>query len=361
VADPQYRLFNLDEVVGGGVWFAGHDLNDSGELLVTYSQPPPVVVPPDFGSAGAVLRPHDGGYDVEFVGVPLNGRLEEGTLNIGAPERINELGDVIGNRTETRALLRRGGVVVDIGHLTQFNKYTRPKGLNDHGAVVGYSAVSGNWFNQVVHAFLYQDGVMTDLGGFLGGVRHFAYDINNNNVVVGEWRETDNDPARAYALDIDSGNVVFLSSLEGSTGDQARAINKRGIIAGMTASTAVLWSSDGEILANLGKLPEGTTTIPSDLNDSGVVVGDNYFGPYARTAAWVWQDGTMVNLNDTLDVEGWNLWQARAVNNKGQILAVGVGPDGYNHSVLLTPAVPEPSTVLLSVVGLFTVLVLRRR
>ena len=54
-------------------------------------------------------------------------------------------------------------------------------GLNNRGQIVGHSNIAGN---SVVHAFLYEDGVMTDLG-ISSDINSWAWAINDSGVVSG--------------------------------------------------------------------------------------------------------------------------------------------------------------------------------
>ncbi len=63
----------------------------------------------------------------------------------------------------------------------------------------------------------------------------------------------------------------------------------------------------------------------------------------------------MLDLNALIPKSGWTLESATAINDKGQILGYGFGPDGRRDTFLLTPTsepppiapqVPEPSTLV---------------
>ncbi len=55
----------------------------------------------------------------------------------------------------------------------------------------------------------------------------------------------------------------------------------------------------------------------------------------------------MQNLNDLIDPSsGWTL-MATGINDAGQIVGAGFNPQGEYHAFLLTPIVPEPSTLSL--------------
>ena len=143
---------------------------------------------------------------------------------------------------------------------------------------------------------MWQNGVMTALGGLAEqGTASHANDINNAGQVVGYF----------------------------STADGVRAF---------------MWQN-------------GSTTDLGDglafgINNAGLVVGQD-----AGSQAFMWQNGTTTVLN-TLDGDngtGWDLIEAQAVNDLGQIVGYAV-KDGEIHGFMLTP-VPEPEVYLMMGVG----------
>jgi hypothetical protein len=54
--------------------------------------------------------------------------------------------------------------------------------------------------------------------------------------------------------------------------------------------------------------------------------------------AFVYHAGAMVDLNTHVNnLTGWTLWMATNINDYGQIVCMGTGPDGLHQIVLLTP------------------------
>jgi probable HAF family extracellular repeat protein len=70
--------------------------------------------------------------------------------------------------------------------------YSEANGINDAGQVVGSSTINTPNNSFLRHAFLWENGKMTDLGT-LGGQSSTAISINNAGTVVGQ-SDTSDDP-----------------------------------------------------------------------------------------------------------------------------------------------------------------------
>ena len=73
--------------------------------------------------------------------------------------------------------------ITDLGSLG--GGRTSPMGINNRGAVVGFSAT----LDGLTRAFLYTDGSLVDLGT-LGGDDSFAYRISDNGLIVGRAQDS---------------------------------------------------------------------------------------------------------------------------------------------------------------------------
>jgi probable HAF family extracellular repeat protein len=253
-------------------------------------------------------------------------------------------------------------------------------GINDSGQVVGYSARSG-----AEHAFLW-DAVngMQDLGTLPGGTESFATGINNSGQVVGRSGIAGRFPAHAFLWDATHG-MQDLGTLPGGNFSEARGINNSGQVVGYSDAAgtqgyghAFLWQNG--VMTDLGTLPGDGESYAYGISDSGQVVGESRgfpthaflwdavhgmqnLGTLSRDAqayginsngqvvgtseifdpdfginhAFVWQDGTVSDLNDLIPLGSvWTLVYAYAINNAGQIALYG--SNGHTaHAVLLTP------------------------
>ena len=105
-------------------------------------------------------------------------------------------------------------------------------------------------------------------------------------------------------------------------------------------------------IIDLGTLGGNNYSKAYGINNSGQIVGysTNTSSGYSR--AFLYQNGTMTDLNSLLPTgSGWVLTEAIDINNNGQIVGQGyIG--GTYHAFLLTPTVvPEPISPILFITG----------
>jgi probable HAF family extracellular repeat protein len=103
--------------------------------------------------------------------------------------------------------------------------------INDRGQIVGFSNVAGD---MTTHAFLWQNGVMTDLGTLPGDFASFAYAINDLGQVVGQSIDQNGNP-RGFLWQ--NGVMTDLNALIPSDSPlyivQPDSINSKGEIVGI--------------------------------------------------------------------------------------------------------------------------------
>jgi probable HAF family extracellular repeat protein len=124
----------------------------------------------------------------------------------------------------------------------------------------------------------------------------------------------------------------------------ASAINASGQIvgysnpAGATVDVMHGFLYSGGSMSDLGVLSGGAWSQANGINTWGQVVGeaDNGAGSYD---GFVYFGGGMTDLNNLLDStgSGWQICDATAVNDSGQITGWGYNADGYLHAFILTP------------------------
>jgi probable HAF family extracellular repeat protein len=196
---------------------------------------------------------------------------------------INEDGSmIVGScNVPSHAFLYSGGQMVDLNSLIPTNSgwvLTDAYSVNNSGQIVGYGTIAG-----ATHAYVYGNGLVTDLGTF-GGSTSYAYHINNNGQAVGG------------------------------------ACTTNGI------QHAFLYSNG--LMTDL--LPLGGLSYAYGINNHGDVVGRNDHG------AFLYIGGVMTDLNTVIDTNsGWTLPMAAAISDNGHI--VGLAGTSSYFGFLLTP------------------------
>jgi probable HAF family extracellular repeat protein len=303
-ADVLYTVTDL----GGG---AANGINNSGQVVgtssgaqhaflyssghrtnidtLTYSQGNAI------NNSGQVIGQNGQGFFIYS-----NGQMT--TIGSGWAYGINNSGQIVGgfNGGDEQAFLYSNGM----GMIAIGGSYSEAHGINDSGQIVGYTYTGGV---AGYSAFLYSNGVTTDLGN-LGGTGTFANGINNSGQVVG----------RAY-----------------TPGD--------------ASCHAFLYNSG--VMTDIGTLPGESISVAYAINNSGQVVGASFTNGADPDHAFLYSGGVMTDLNSLIDTaSGWTLADANAINDKGQIVGYGYFSGGGPEAFLLSP-IPEPATLALLALG----------
>lgn len=312
---------------------------------------------------------------------------------------LNDLGQVVGtlygDRYQRAFLWSQNDGMRDLGFLQSQYPYSSASGINNLGQVVGtvdgYFAeylLAGSrpffWSQDTDMLGLalnsdYKDGFGTainNLGQVLGNVQGgstsisfvwsegtgetyldsslgdnqylYANDINDYGQLVGRISNYYPTESRAVLSSI-NGSITEIGTLPARDFSNASLINNVGQVIGTSYNldsefnaidnSTFLWSVTSDMT------DIGYYFYPSDINDSGQVVGSFDGSPIV----WSSNEG-IVFLNSLIDPsQGWKLTGASAINEKGQIAATGINQSGQTRAILLTPrsgeAVPEPMTI----------------
>lgn len=306
----------------------------------------------DLGAAdGLLVRPWDINNSGQIVGYTTDYRsssrafLYEGgaaSLLSGLPatsslaRQVNNLGQVTGSYYSSvdgayRAFVHDAGGVTTLGTLPG-GVASYGRAINDAGQVAGTSKDA----NSNTLAFLYSGGTMTSLGALAGDTQSRARDINSSGKVVGfSYTNT----AQPHAFVYDSGVMTGLGTL-GGVSSSALAINDNGLIVGNSRNAQNLDRAfayaDG-VMSDLGTLG-GATSYSMGLNNQGQIVGYSQTATSTAYHAFVYGDGTMIDLNSVIDpASTWYLKYAGAINDSGAIVGLGYSPSRQWSGYMLTP------------------------
>ena len=198
--------------------------------------------------------------------------------------------------------------------------------INLAGQILGSMTVDG-----ATHAFLWENGVITDLG-HLGGGQSQAFGINSSGDAVGYSRVTPYPGGRTRAVVWKAGVIKELPMLPGGTGDaMARRINDAGVIVGQSPNAAgethaVRWlpspgEPSGYRIEDLGL----GFSVARAINNNGEIVGEYY-----KSGAWrpfYWHPVTgkidLPPLRNGADAQALAINDARVVVGSGYPRSTG--------------------------------------
>jgi uncharacterized membrane protein len=170
--------------------------------------------------------------------------------------------------------------------------------INNHGVAVG------SWrepIGSVQHAFIWEQGQITELSPLIGASASVAADINDRGQIVGSADFGPNGNAwqgQAFLYDRGTGVVTNLGVLAGLSYSWGIALNELGQVVGASFDNSMrvmrpFLYSDG----SLNELT-GQQGIAYDINEVGHVVGAERmgFGTGVQNNPFIWRDGNIESI-----------------------------------------------------------------
>jgi probable HAF family extracellular repeat protein len=249
------------------------------------------------------------------------------SLSLGINAQGMVVGQAVVDSLLFHAFLYQDGTMTDLAALAGLppGNNSAANGINDAGQVVGFAFFG----NGQEHAFVW-DGTngVQDLGTF-GGSISFAYGVNSSGQVVGTASFPGDERGDAFLWD-SKGGMQDLH-ISGS----ANAINDAGQIVG-GAFRAFLYSAGS--VTDLGTLPGFSGSTALAINNLGQIAGYASGGDQLHHHAFVYADGALADLNDLIPPgTGLTMNEATGINDAGQIVGFASDRGLHFHAVLLTP------------------------
>ena len=331
---------------GGATWISANGrfisgVSDNGvpDPLLGYTTENRAVLWTDNGAI-ADLGTLPGGTESFSFSVNNKGMVV-GIANNAVPDPFSPPFSFLGWGTQTRAFLWQDGVMQDLGTLG--GPDALPFEVNERGQIMGYSytdsipnATTGL---PTIDPFLWENGTMIDLGT-LGGTLGFPSYMNNRGQVAGVSNLAGD--ANTHPFLWDRGVLTDIGTFGGSNGETDRISDSGDVVGradlpGDFIHHAFVWKNG--VMTDLGVVPGDSCTNGRAVNSRGQAIGTSTNCMGVTQHIFLWENGSIFDLG-ALILGGTDIafQEALDINDRGEIAVVGVLPNGDQHAVLLLPA-----------------------
>lgn len=284
-------------------------------------------LPAGINSSGVAV-----GYTTDFQGNTIPTTFT-GTINslpgIGEANGINSAGTVVGT-----TYLNNAPSVTEWsnGQATNLGVSGYGTAINSAGQIAGGVETP----NGQLHAFVWTNGNLVDLGTLPGATWASAYGINSSGQVVG----TSSGGGRSAAFVSNGNTLTRVAGSLGGANSYGIAINDNGVVVGNAQNAQGYlnaFESTGQGMVNLGTLG-GSQSYAYGINDAGTVVGYSFLAGNTTVNAFAYLGGVLIDLNTLLPANsGWTINAAYGINNSGDIVGVG----SFNNQLYAVELLPS--------------------
>ncbi len=264
--------------------------------------------------------------------------IDLGTLggNYSRTRGVNASGQVVGGArvpgNSMHPFFFTGAALLDLGTLGGTSG--EAMGLNDAGAAVGSAGTT-----RFSHAFLWTAAVgLTDLGT-LGGSTSCANAVNSAGAIVGRAALAGDSVVLAFVRSA-AGQMTSLGLLPDGSFSNATGINDLGVVCGIANTWSALWGmwpnrafrwDAASGMRDLGTLG-GPGSYAYGINRSGLIVGESETAS-GDSHAFVWSGGRMKDLG-VLEKGRYLYSAAYALNDQGYVVGYSDMKNGGTHAFL---------------------------